>query len=407
MRLGGPGARQGRVPVPHSTAPFSLGGHPRGVAGMGPGLTRAGGGRGGGGMGGRGGSPQSPPGPLAPPPVGRGGGGLVVPALGGQPLTRGGALFPRPPPPFGCHTLVQALARAPCSPRCRRAVLAGRGGGGAVSAGGSVSGQQSAVSGLRGSGPPLPLVAPVLPPTGGRARPSAAPYGGGGVGRGARLLWGGRPAALSPSHLLALIAWANGARLSPASSLVWGLGLRRWLVAPAVAPVGEGVAQSPREPVVGIRILDAEHRPPLQGSQPRRLPVGPRRPNHRPEDPLVVLLGPPPPRGHRPVPPVPAEEHCIEGPVPHPPRGPRAGPAQPPVHLHHQDEGLTPQGVWDRISVPVPGPGPLCPQRRLPLRPLCPRRPAPPPPRQRPSAPAPPSAWGELADAGDEGVGGG
>ena len=39
MRLGGPGARQGRVPVPHSTAPFSLGGHPRGVAGMGPGLT--------------------------------------------------------------------------------------------------------------------------------------------------------------------------------------------------------------------------------------------------------------------------------------------------------------------------------------------------------------------------------
>ena len=44
MRLGGPGARQGRVPVPHSTAPFSLGGHPRGVAGMGPGLTRGGGG---------------------------------------------------------------------------------------------------------------------------------------------------------------------------------------------------------------------------------------------------------------------------------------------------------------------------------------------------------------------------
>ena len=40
VRLGGPGARQGRVPVPHSTAPFSLGGHPRGVAGMGPGLTR-------------------------------------------------------------------------------------------------------------------------------------------------------------------------------------------------------------------------------------------------------------------------------------------------------------------------------------------------------------------------------
>ena len=42
VRLGGPAARQGRVPVPHSTAPFSLGGHPRGVAGMGPGLTRTG-----------------------------------------------------------------------------------------------------------------------------------------------------------------------------------------------------------------------------------------------------------------------------------------------------------------------------------------------------------------------------
>ena len=40
-------ARQGRVPVPHSTAPITLGGCPRGVAGMGPGLTRAGGGGGG------------------------------------------------------------------------------------------------------------------------------------------------------------------------------------------------------------------------------------------------------------------------------------------------------------------------------------------------------------------------
>ena len=38
------GARQGRVPVPHSTAPITLGGRPRGVAGMGPGLTWGGGG---------------------------------------------------------------------------------------------------------------------------------------------------------------------------------------------------------------------------------------------------------------------------------------------------------------------------------------------------------------------------
>ena len=35
-------ARQGRVPVPHSTATITLGGCPRGVAGMGPGLTRQG-----------------------------------------------------------------------------------------------------------------------------------------------------------------------------------------------------------------------------------------------------------------------------------------------------------------------------------------------------------------------------
>ena len=43
---GGLGARQGRLPVPHSTAPLSLGGHPWGVAGMGPGVTRGGGGGG-------------------------------------------------------------------------------------------------------------------------------------------------------------------------------------------------------------------------------------------------------------------------------------------------------------------------------------------------------------------------
>ena len=66
------GARQGRVPVPHSTAPITLGGCPRGVAGMGPGLTRAGGGGGGG---------ESRRGPPAPP-------------LGGRPG------FPNPGPPL-------------------------------------------------------------------------------------------------------------------------------------------------------------------------------------------------------------------------------------------------------------------------------------------------------------------
>ena len=91
-----------------------------------------------------------------------------------------------------------------------------------------------------------------------------------------------------------------------------------------------------------------------------------------------------PPRGHLPVPLVPLGEHGIEGPVPHPPGGPRAGPAQPPVKFNHQGEGLTPQGVRDRAPGPVPGPGPLCPPRRLPLRPLClRRRRRAPPPRRR------------------------
>ena len=57
------GARQGRVPVPHSTAPITLGGCPRGVAGMGPGLTRTRGGGGAAGPARR--APQRPP-PPAP-----------------------------------------------------------------------------------------------------------------------------------------------------------------------------------------------------------------------------------------------------------------------------------------------------------------------------------------------------
>ena len=135
-------------------------------------------------------------------------------------------------------------------------------------------GQRSAVSGLRGSGPPLALVAPVLPPTGGVARPSVALYRWGSVGRG------GRPAARSPSHSLAPFVWADGAWPSPASPLVRGFGLWRWRVPPSVAPVGEGVAQGPGEE-----------------GRPSRLSVGPCCPNHRPEDPLLVLRGRPPPQG--------------------------------------------------------------------------------------------------------------
>ena len=49
-----------------------------------------------------------------------------------------------------------------------------------MGAGGGCEGQRSAVSGLRGSGPPLALIVPALPPTGGGARPSIALYRGGG-----------------------------------------------------------------------------------------------------------------------------------------------------------------------------------------------------------------------------------
>ena len=59
--------------------------------------------------------------------------------------------------------------------------------------------------------------------------------------------------------------------------------------------------------------------PPLQQSRPPRLPVGPSRPNHGPEDPFVVLSGHPPAWGYLSVPLVPPEEHGIEKRVPHVP----------------------------------------------------------------------------------------
>ena len=56
----------------------------------------------------------------------------------------------------------------------------------------------------------------------------------------------------------------------------------------------------------------------------------------------MVLWGCPPPRGYLSVSSVPPEEHGIEGPVPRPPGGPLVSPAQPPVHLPPQGEGLNP-----------------------------------------------------------------
>ena len=70
------------------------------------------------------------------------------------------------------------------------------------------------------------------------------------LGRGARPYLGGCPAALVLPHPLAPLAWNGGARPQPALPLAGGLGLRRRLVSPALAPVGEGGAQG-----LGLQLL--------------------------------------------------------------------------------------------------------------------------------------------------------
>ena len=143
------------------------------------------------------------------PPPGRSGlpGGLLGHCLSGLPLStagprgggRGGPLVPsrRPPTAAGgrpggsgpgrSHSSPAPLYLARAGPSCRPslgspappAVVARR-----WLVGGGREGQRSAVSGLRGSGIPPALVVSALPPTGRGARPSVAPYCGGGVGRG-------------------------------------------------------------------------------------------------------------------------------------------------------------------------------------------------------------------------------
>ena len=61
------------------------------------------------------------------PLFGLGGGRPGGSGPGGPAVGWGGALFPRPPLPSDSRTLVQALAWLPCSPRRRRAALAGSG----------------------------------------------------------------------------------------------------------------------------------------------------------------------------------------------------------------------------------------------------------------------------------------
>ena len=163
-----------------------------------------------GGGGGEGGVPWSPD---AAPRRPRGG-GLVVLALGGQRSTGGAHSSPAPLYPLRAGPSCRPSLRppAPLAVAARRRLAGGGGGGGGpVSAGGGGSGQRSAVSGLRGSGPPLALGAPVPHPTGGGARPPVALYRGGGVGRGARLRRGGAvPRHCPPPTLSRPSSWPTG-----------------------------------------------------------------------------------------------------------------------------------------------------------------------------------------------------
>ena len=177
------------------------------------------------------------------------------PSPGGQPSAGGShsspaPLYPEPEPRAGPRLVPLS---PPPSPRgARRPGAAVR-----------VSGQRLAGCGAVGS-PPRSLSLPSLPREVARAPPSRR------IVRGA---WVGGP-DLPPT----LSRLPSGP--SPAPPHVWGLRLWRWQVAPAVAPVGEGAAQGPGDPVVGVCICYAEHRPPFQEGRPRRPPIRPRRPDH-------------------------------------------------------------------------------------------------------------------------------
>ena len=135
---------------------------------------------------------------------GRRGGGALVPwrrpptaaggrpggsGPGGQAVSWGVALFPRPPP----------LARDPrAGPRWGPLLppLLSRGAGW-LGAAVRVSGQR--LVGCGAVGFPSALVVSALPPTGGGARPSVAPYCGGGVDRGPGFAGGGIPRHCPPT----------------------------------------------------------------------------------------------------------------------------------------------------------------------------------------------------------------
>ena len=184
-----------------------------------------------------------------------GGGRHGSPGPGGQPSAGGSRPSPAP-----LYLELDPRAGPRWGPSSPRPSSRGAGRPGAAV---RVSGQRLAGCGAAGS-PPRSLSPPSLPREVARSHASCRTVGGTGSG--------------GPAPPPTLSHPPSGP--SPAPPLVWGLGLWRRRVASAVAPVGEGAAQSPGEPVVGVRIRDAEHRSPFQEGRPRRLPVGPRRPEH-------------------------------------------------------------------------------------------------------------------------------
>ena len=184
-----------------------------------------------------------------------GGGGMGGPGTGGQPP--GGGLHPSPAPLYLEPDPRAGLRWGPSSP------LPSSRGAGRSGAAVRVSGQRLAGYEAAGS-PPRSLSPPSLTREVARAPSSRRTLGG---------AWVGGPS--SPPHFLASAVWA----VTCCAACV-GAGAVPRRVAPTVAPVGEGAAQGPGEPVVGVCIRDAEHRSPFQEGRPRRLPVGPRRPDH-------------------------------------------------------------------------------------------------------------------------------
>ena len=231
--------------------------------------------------GGGGGVPSAPGGQRAAP---------VAPQLGG---VQGGGRGAAPPPALGPEGEGgEGSGGGPLVP-WRRLLTAGGGGGMAVPA----PGANHRLRGLRPS--PAALYLEPDPRAGPRWGPSSPRPSSRGAGRpgaavrvsGQRLAGcgaaGSPPRSLSPPSLPREVARSHASCRtvpypptlshppsgpSPAPPLVWGLVLWRWRVAPAVAPVGEGAPQGPGEPVVGVRIRDAEHRSSFQEGRPRRRP---------------------------------------------------------------------------------------------------------------------------------------